>query len=179
MERQKVIVGQKDTAKIVCPVCLKIKTVPAYNLLNRHKLRVICSCGKAFEVEVEFRNRYRRNTDLVGVFKKFRKKNDYIASGFHWSTTPADFIKPNCRIVNLSQNGLAIEALTPHDIKNNDFLQVTFRLDDPTETVIKKNLLVRYTKDNYIGCMLLKDDANDLRLQWYLVENEHNQHSLY
>ncbi len=62
-------VSTDDVAAITCPACKSTRHVPiAKYKNNRHTIKVRCSCKHLFIVHLDFRQHYRKETNLEGKY---------------------------------------------------------------------------------------------------------------
>ena len=117
------------------------------------KLEGKCRCEVSYQYNIEFRKRYRKDVRLPGKYSILGKgeKEDII-------------------IRDLSFTGIRFESLTPHQILEDDTLEVTFKLDNHRRSKIRKLVKVIWIRDlivaaNYIETKLYEND-----LEFYLKE---------
>ncbi len=144
---------EKYTA-YTCPHCQRTHRVPvaAQKGVN-HKLIAHCKCLNRFEVNLNFRQFYRKEVNLVGEVQ-----NVSTGSGNWYAMVVAD----------LSINGLRFKTSSPQDIKIGNRLQVKFKLDDEQSNEIEKEARVINIKGDYYGCEFLNLAYQEEELGNYL-----------
>ena len=168
MPHSKLFVTSSNEIMISCPSCYYSKLASIANIIGHQQLlHIKCKCKKIFHVELEFRQKKRKNTNLSGFYCIPSQENDWgripdWSQGMHVRTV-------NCTIKNLSMNGVGFVTLNPHNIKKGDRLVVKFMLDNATLLLIEKNVLVRVVNGNYIGCEFFKEEQNDSNLGFYVM----------
>jgi len=165
MERIKIFVNENNIIKLRCPNCLEKKQIPASVLKNKHKFRGKCKCQSVVEVELEYRKKFRKETNLNGCYaynledlQNMKVYDDDV------------LIKPNsnnCKIINISTYGLRLKSLFPHKIKNDDILHIIFQLS--AGTIVEKKIIVRNVQDDDIGCEFIDVQEEDKDLGYYLI----------
>ena len=162
---RKVVEADKaGKALVVCPQCgdaQKIDVIPHKAIDKVCKLKVSCGkCGSDLDVMVNFRNCYRKNTRLSGLYKLDGSlKNDYRVS---------DEIR-EAIIGNISKYGLGFTLVKPDTLKVGDILQMKFVLDNSKRTVINKKVIVKRVKENFVGVQFVKSvDSTEPELAFYL-----------
>ena len=167
MEAQKIVIAHDGTAKIQCPNCNKAKVLPTTKLSGKDILKAKCSCKSVFPLRLEFRGKYRKETGLDGFFVKLFKKDNWgkIIS----QSTPTNSPPVNCKIKNISTNGVGLETSEKPNVKIGDLLKVEFTLDTSASPVIRKKVIVRGLKDNYIGCEFCDDEINESKIGSYVL----------
>jgi hypothetical protein len=137
-----------------CPDC------GFHNLLSvddmRHRklhVKVKCTCGHSFKVQLEFRLSTRRETDLDGHFKLKSEVNNTSSK---------------VKLVNLSMKGVCLEFTAPHHLSIGDQGLLKFTLDDPKKAEIIKDLTIRQVSKNQIGCEFIDQIAHQKDLGFYL-----------
>jgi hypothetical protein len=159
MDTQKIFIGDKSQAVIRCSNCGKTKTVDVESIRHiRKPIRVKCGCACVFNVVLEERKYYRKETTLSGVCSK---------GGQNGSPFPIT-------VENLSRSGVGFvvydKGVTVNGIQQNDTLNIEFRLDNKTKALIRSKIIVRFIRDNYVGaefCCL--DEHAKKELGFYLM----------
>jgi hypothetical protein len=162
---RKVVEADKaGKALVVCPQCgdaQKIDVIPHKAIDKVCKLKVSCGkCGSDLDVMVNFRNCYRKNTRLSGLYKlDGSTKDDYRGSGEAQEAV----------IENISKYGLGFKMMTPDTLKVGDILHMKFVLDNSKRTVVSKKVIVKRVKENFVGVQFVKSvDSSEPDLAFYL-----------
>ncbi len=150
-------VSADDVAAITCPACKTTRYVPiAKYKNNRHTIKVRCGCKHPFIVHLDFRQYYRKQTNLEG---------DY-------TMLPPAIGRGRLIIMNLSKNGVGFligaKILGKHAIKPEQKMHITFTLDNKKGTIIEKQVTVKTVHDNYIGGEFIDIYAFEKDLGFYL-----------
>lgn len=154
METVKAFVRADDTVTIVCPACKLPKNVSVGSFKDKtHYLKVRCPCDKVFRVHLDFRQFYRKPTDLPGMYKTIK---------------PAGHGGGVIHIKNISQGGLGFTVSGVNTIEKGHRLEVSFQLDDKKKTSLKKQVVVQSVTDNFIGCRFSSDQAYEKEIGFYL-----------
>ena len=150
----KTFVKDDSQATIVCPKCSSAKTISVEEFRHRqHILKVKCKCGHSFSLQLEFRQFFRKDTELQGVYD----------------------IKPPARgggianIVNLSLVGACFEVRGVHDLKIGYKGSLVFTLDNRKETVLYRQVIIRTVDGNRIGVEFVEERAFEKELGFYLL----------
>ena len=153
----KTYVRPDNTAVLTCTHCGIQKVVTADLFMGRkHKLKVKCSCQKAFIVNLEFRNRVRKKVHLRGTYINHSQED---CSG-------------HLVIQNISITGLAFTTLDGRNFNVGDELSVELTLNDEHETEMKKEVIVRSVSPNSTGCEFEKsEDSFGSPLGHYVMAN--------
>ena len=168
MPHSKLFVTSSNEIMISCPSCYYSKLASIANIIGHQQLlHIKCKCKTIFHVELEFRQKKRKNTNLSGFYCIPSEENDWgripdWSQAMHVRTV-------NCTISNLSMNGVGFVTLNRHNIKEDDRLVVKFMLDNATCLLIEKNVLVRVVNGNSIGCEFLEEERNDSNLGFYVM----------
>ena len=151
--QERSFVKDDDMAIIVCPSCSAAKTISVAQFRNApHTVTVKCKCGKAFKVLLDFRQSYRKPTNLTGIYAM---QPPAVGGGM-------------VKIRDVSLTGLCFEVKGVHDIKIGQKAVVEFTLDSRKETKIKKQVTIRSIRTNAIGCEFHQDQAFEKDLGFYL-----------
>jgi hypothetical protein len=137
---------------VLCPFCNADTSKPA-NLFPINKLvRIDCLCGNSYEIIIESRKAFRKKTSLRGMF---------------WKTTSPD-VYQNVTVCDLTLDGCLILASDKHALQQDEYIKLSFRLDDAKRTRIEREAVVRRIKENYIGCQFVGKPAYDPDLGFYI-----------
>ncbi len=156
---QKVYVNQEGLAVIKCPVCAFEKSTHVDSLAIREKaLRdncvVRCTCQKKFAIKLEFRRNFRKDSKLSG---------EYIS-------LPTGNPRGIMTVVNISQNGIALQIDGSSQFQIGDELLILFTLDGTDDSLIEKRAVIRVAGQNYIGCEFLGSFLLGKALGAYLTD---------
>ncbi len=147
----KTYVRANGTAVIVCPNCKKAKSVSTDNFPQRKlTVNVLCSCSTQFKVHFDYRQTYRKSTDLVGTFT--------LGTGQ----------KRLVKIKDLSMGGAQLEVVGFNKFIPGQNGSIDFVLDDKRHTQITRNFSVETVAGNRIGCKFKDDTAYNKELGFYL-----------
>ena len=113
---------------VQCPVCVKTRTTSVESFRGKNNVvKIKCSCGNIFSIEIEYRKNYRKKTNIYGKYR---------------SVLEPSYIQRDCIIINLSITGVAVKILDGLKINNDDELIINFTLDDPEKHEIEKTVKV-------------------------------------
>ena len=170
MNYQKVYLNEDKSVSIKCPSCMRERQIPFEKIPARYQFKVKCSCGTKFGIQCESRLKYRKDVNLEGTYMRPNQN-------FKWGRTLNESVetnikKVNCRICNISTEGVGIEVRDDVEVgntKKGDILLVNFRLDNSASTEIEKMVSVKVIKDHYLGCEFFDKDKNDTKLKFYFL----------
>ena len=72
-------------------------------------------------------------------------------------------------VKDISLNGVGIEIYENLDLSVGDVLDIEFRLDDSSKTLIKREVTIRNINNSYIGTEFLKTQIENKALGFYLM----------
>lgn len=150
METVQANVDSENQATFLSPCCGRPFNLSVTKYKNiKHELTIRCNCREQFQLLLDFRRFHRNDVILVGEAKNLSKRNDT------WNVIT---------VVNLSIGGLRFKVLEPSNMQKGDKVRVRFTLDDPQEALIDKEVIVRNTRNNEIGCeyMSFTNEEKDL-----------------
>lgn len=153
-----VYISSTNHATFTCPQCEATKTadVSRYAQMEQTvKVKSTCACGHTWTSVLEKRKVYRKGVRLPGKFTHI-VNNSPLSKGA-------------MEVTDISAGGLKIKLLEPLDLRLNDKLRVEFHLDDPRNTLISKNVLVKNIDGIYIGLAFTRAETNDPALGFYLM----------
>lgn len=161
---KRVRVNNDNLAAIKCPHCRNMKLISVHKFKGvKHSLKIKCTCNNSFSVSLDFRERYRKSTNLHAKYVKVDhdiKKADRQA-------------EPNlkCKVADISLAGLALTIIGTHNLQVGDELIVDFFLDDKAHTHIKRKVIVRAIGQGFVGCQFDEADSPlyDKALGFYLM----------
>lgn len=154
----KVFITGNNTATFVCPQCGNATStnVAKYaTIKQRVTVSCRCSCGHQFDVSLEKRRQYRKETDLPGVFY-FQRANGETDKG-------------NMRVMDISSTGLKLKLNVARQFQEGDSLRVEFHLDDKRRTLMEKAVVVRNVHKNIVGTSFVQGQSDDPNLGFYLM----------
>lgn len=151
-------IDDKDNTLFVCPSCGFQKRFNVSPFKDRKKtLTIKCQCGESNEMQLEFRQYFRKQVDIPGVciIEKKKRKCDII-------------------IRDISIGGIGIEFIFVNkkhlaDIEQGDNISVEFQLDILQEKTINKKCIVRTKSDTTVGAEFI--DYNYTKaIGFYMME---------
>ena len=156
MEKKNVLVKEGDVALITCPFCRKATklSVGQYREKGKRELRIKCCCEKLFCVGLEYRKHPRKPVRLLGRsinLSRHRESNDIL-------------------IKNISLGGICFSPFSKHKIRQDDKMQVSFTLNDASQTIIDASARVRTVSPDYICCKFTGAENFSKSLGFYLFD---------
>ena len=154
---EKVYVTSKQMATFSCPQCTRSKTVDVskYATIDKMiKISVKCPCGHAYKAILEKRKQYRKQTNLPGTYVHFidgQPQNRGLMT-----------------IKDLSTSGVKIQLNVKQNFAIGDQMQIEFHLDDAQRTLIKKTVIIKNQRDQFIGAEFAPFETVDKALGFYL-----------
>ncbi len=151
---RKTFVKTDDEAMIICPECDAARAISAAQFRNRsHLIKVKCKCGHIYKVHLEFRQHFRKPTELEGTY----------------DLTPPAIGGGKIKVINLSLSGACFEVRGLHDMQVGHRGALVFTLDNRKETVLFKQVIIKTVDGNRIGCEFVEDRAYEKELGFYLL----------
>ncbi len=135
METLKSYIDEKQQAFIVCSQCGARRIVDASKMGSLSEIKAKCTCGFVFLVSFERRYFYRKKVNLRGEYLR----------------PPPDKSWGEVLVVDISRTGLAFRRVSGSPLKTGETVKITFTLDDPAQSVISKNVIVRRVDGDKIG----------------------------
>ncbi|WP_373501655.1 PilZ domain-containing protein [Desulfococcus sp.] len=146
------------TAVFKCPQCNLVKSmdVGQYSKLDRFiRFTARCVCGHSFKVVLERRKFYRKKVKLAGKCSLKSGSRDF-----------------SIVVKDLSRQGLGFEVFGRTPFKVGDLLMVEFKLDNDSQTVIRKEVKVQLITGETVGAAFYSMDPQnvyDKELGFYLL----------
>ena len=154
---QKVYLTSKQMATFSCPQCARSKTVDVSKHSTLDKMitvNVKCPCGHAYKAILEKRKKYRKDTNLPGTYIHFIDGQ------------PRD--RGLMTVKDLSTSGMKLQLNVKQNFAIGDQLQVEFHLNDTHRTLIKKTVIIRNQREQFIGTEFAPFETVDKALGFYL-----------
>ena len=154
---QKVYLTSKQMATFSCPQCARSKTVDVsqYATLEKMiKINVKCPCGHTYKAILEKRRQYRKETNLAGTYI-------HLIDG-----QPRD--RGLMTVKDLSTSGMKLQLNVKQNFAIGDQLQVEFHLNDTHRTLIRKTVIIRNQREQFIGAEFAPFETVDQALGFYL-----------
>jgi hypothetical protein len=134
---KKIYMHPDGTVTFICPKCNSARRESAEQYkYHKGSLRIECTCTNIYEVQLEFRKFYRKETRLDGLY--FR------------SSHPDDWGKMVVR--NLSVEGCGFETMKKNNLVAGEEIKVEFTLDDHRNSMIRQKAVVLVSEGNFVGC---------------------------
>jgi hypothetical protein len=153
----KVYVTSKQMATFSCPQCNRSKTVDVSKYATLDKIirvSVKCPCGNAYKAILEKRKQYRKEANLPGTYIHFiegQPQNRGLMT-----------------IKDLSTSGVKLHLNVKQNFAIGDQMQIEFHLDDAQRTLIKKTVIIKNQRDQFIGAEFAPFETVDKALGFYL-----------
>lgn len=158
---QKAFISSTNQVTFSCPQCKNTRTVDVtkYRALDKAvKIKVHCPCGQDYPVLLERRKQFRKAVSLPGTYTRIY--NERRAG------------KGTMVVKDVSRNGLSIRVSDMTHMKNGDILEVVFKLDDPKQSTIQKEVVIRKIFGYDLGTEFISIDpgnASDKAIGFYLM----------
>ena len=151
---KKLYVAADDTATFICPKCGAVGKESVQKYKN-HKvsMRVECSCSHSYEVQLEFRKFYRKETNLDGLYIRSSNVGD-------WGKMV---------VKNLSMGGCGFKTMGACTLVPGEEIKIEFVLDGHRGSTVKKKAIVLEIEGRYVGCKFSEQPSSyDADLGFYL-----------
>ena len=144
-----------NMATVICPGCNKNKRINAEPYLDKkHAIKVRCSCGEVFNLHLDFRGHYRKDTKLPGTYS---------------ITTPGKAGGGVIHIRNISRSGIGFTITGLHHLEKGMTLTLEFQLDDKNQTELQIEAIICSVTDKAIGCQFSDNTiVSETALGFYL-----------
>jgi hypothetical protein len=138
----------------ICPKCgATRKESVQKNRDKKDSLKVECSCSHFYEVQLEFRKFYRKETHINGLYIRPSHAGD-------WGKMV---------VKNLSMGGCGFETSNISTLARGEEIKVEFTLDNLRGSTIKKKAVVVEVSGRYVGCKFSESPgAYDADLGFYM-----------
>ena len=151
---KKLYVDKDGKVTFICPKCgeSRRESVEQYKGQTR-AIKIECKCTNVCEVQLEFRQSFRKETSLEGIY--FRTSYSY-----DWG---------KMIVSDLSLGGCGFEKMKTCTLVLGEEIRVEFVLDDHRSSTIKKKAVVWHVKERHGGCKFSDPPGSiDSELGFYL-----------
>lgn len=151
---KKLYVDKDGTVTFVCPKCGESRKESVMQYKDQAgTIKVECNCTNIIEVQLEFRNTFRKETSLDGLY--FR------------TSRPDEWGKMIVR--DLSLGGCRFETMKAHLLDRQEEIKLEIVLDDARRSTIRKRAVVFYIDGRNVGCKFSDPPGSiDSELGFYL-----------
>jgi c-di-GMP-binding flagellar brake protein YcgR len=158
----KAYINNDQTATFVCPQCQKprIMDVSKYIVRNTEiKLKVTCGCGHQYVAYLEKRKKFRKQTNLDGIYKYTVTTPDHKTTEGIGKLT----------VVDISLTGLRAKLHSSPRFAVGDKINLEIKLNDANRTIVRKEVLVQNIHELYVGFEFVFNDPYDSALGFYVL----------
>ena len=147
-------VGKDGMVTFICKKCGESRREAAAKYRDQTgSIKIECNCSNICNVRLEFRQSFRKETSLGGVYFRTSQPDD-------------------CRemiVRDLSLGGCGFETLEACTLIPGEEIGVEFVLDARSRVTLKKNAVVLYVRGYRVGCKFsVPPDSIDSELGFYL-----------
>ena len=150
---KRIYVGKDGMVTLVCPKCgdLRRESVEQYRD-QTHPLKVKCRCMNVYEVELEFRQAFRKETALNGKYFRISHPGEC----------------GRMIVTNLSLGGCGFELVKEDTLVAGEEIRVELALDVHGSSAIKKKAVVLHVTGRRVGCKFCDPGGTDPDIAFYL-----------
>jgi hypothetical protein len=157
---QKVFLSSQNTAKFICNACnrqYELNMSQYLNSPNTAKLKLKCKCGYAWTATLEKRRYYRKRIQLRGTYK-YQITGRAVSEGV-------------MTVLDISRTGIKIKINGEHTLKDGDWIEVEFRLDNSVRTLINRMVNIKNVSGEYIGASFREIKHFDPVIGFYMLQH--------
>jgi len=134
---KKIYVDNRGIATLICPKCgdLRKESVEPYKG-KAGPLKIKCGCMNVYEVELEFRGTFRKETSLNGKYFRISDPGDC----------------GRMIVKDMSLGGCRFEMTRETDLAVGEEIRLELVLDEHAASVTKKKAVVSHVKGRLVGC---------------------------
>ena len=152
----KIFITSSMKAILSCPVCERSREVDVSDFMSREKqvaLKCKCKCGSRFDTILERRRSVRKPLSVTGRIRHGKLTDDIL-------------------VKDISRHGMQLKLLGTTVLKTGERIGVEFRLDDPLQSIINRDLRVRKViPPDQVGCEFLSFDHHGNLGKYFLFYN--------
>ena len=102
---------------------------------------------------------------LDRIVRRRERRRLHLYGSYQWVYPPG--AEGMMTVESLSLSGAGFKTVEDNAVKVNDILHIRFHLEDSTQTVIHKNVVVRNVRDRHVG-VAFSEPVTDTRLKRFL-----------
>lgn len=160
----KVFLSDDNTADLVCSACNRYYKKDMSRFLDidsSTKIKIKCKCGHTWRIVLEKRKFFRKKTNLPGTYK-------YQVTGQKATTGTMS-------VLDISRTGLKLKVNGRHQLKNGDWIEVEFRLDNQVKTLINRIVNIKNVNGPYVGASFREMKTFDPIIGFYMLQHTPEQ----
>ena len=157
---QKVFISEQNTAEFICSACNKYHKMDISQYLEVPdivKLKVKCKCGYSWTVMLEKRKFFRKKTNLRGKYR--------------YQVTGKQVVEGDMTVLDISRTGLKLKIHGKHNLKDGDWIEVEFRLDNQVQSLINRIVNIKNVSGEYLGVSLKEVKRFDPVIGFYMLQH--------
>ena len=150
----------ENTSEFICNACNRHYQRDMSQYLQTPdtvKLKIKCKCGYAWSSILEKRRFYRKRIDLPGKYK-YQITGKTVSEGF-------------MNILDISRTGLKLKIDGEHKLKDGDWIEVEFRLDNQVKTLVNRIVNIKNVSGQYVGASFREMKNFDPILGFYMLQH--------
>jgi hypothetical protein len=154
---KKLYVNIDGTITFICPNCgLARRGFADQYKDHKGSIKIECPCTNVYEIQLEFRKYYRKETALEGIYYRSAHSGD-------WGKMV---------VKNLSMGGCGFETINTCTLVQGEEIKLEFVLDRGRDITIRKKAVVTEMEGRYVGCKFSQPPGFvDPDLGFYLKAN--------
>lgn len=154
MAAKTIVPNEQGMIYLLCPFC-NANTLESAKLFPIHKpISINCSCGKSYELVIEYRKAFRKKTSLPTIY---------------WKIVSQDVFQ-NGTIFDLTLDGCCLLVSDKHTLHQGDHIKLLFKLDNSKHTKIERKAVICRINENYMGCQFVGKAVFDPELGFYVQD---------
>lgn len=161
---EKVFLTDQNTSQFICSACNKYYVMDMSKYLDVPdvvKIKVKCKCGHSWGIVLEKRKFFRKKTNLRGRYR--------------YQVTGKESVEGDMMVIDISRTGLKLKIHGKHNLKDGDWIEVEFRLDNQVRSLIKRIVNIKNVSGEYLGVSLDEIKGFDPVIGFYMLQHTPKQ----
>ncbi|MFH1148345.1 MAG: PilZ domain-containing protein [Pseudomonadota bacterium] len=154
MAAKTIVPNQQGLIYLLCPFCNANALESAKSFPIHKPISINCSCGKSYEVVIEYRKAFRKKTSLPAIYWKLDPKDVFHNGTIH------DLTLEGCNLLVSENNAL----------HQGDRIKLLFKLDNSKRTKVEREAVIRRISENNMGCEFVGNAVLDPELGFYVQD---------
>ncbi|MGM0656080.1 MAG: PilZ domain-containing protein [Thermodesulfobacteriota bacterium] len=152
----KASINSDNTVTLSCPRCKKSRDLHVSRFKGQRDVSVKCPCGNAWSVQLDYRQSYRKKTEMKGTYRFISEDKKHGDAGL-------------MTVIDLSHNGVRMKFMDfPFALEVGNLLNIKFNLDDKNHSLVNRDVVVKNIHPPYVGARFHRKSDEDNIIGFYL-----------
>ena len=103
--------------------------------------------------------------------RKFFRKRTKLTGKYRYQITGKKVVEGYMTVLDISRTGLKLKIHGKHNLKDGDWIEVEFRLDNQVNSLINRIVNIKNVSGEYLGVSLLEVKGFDPVIGFYMLQH--------